>query len=251
MLDFSAEAFFQISSVLTKFTIRPETAHSPEQMNELFDCVQDASKYCTVLGLHFSATKGGEIMNMLVTGQANPERLRYGLQEFHSRILEELRAEWFKHIPHDKMYYANRSNFERPELTAFGWVTVCEFQSAGECFAFGKYTACVFHLFRIVDAGLKSAAKKLDVDYSDGNWKTVSTKIEREMQKQYQDKTTDWREAEPFYAGILTDILAISKARNRALHDFKSTYVEEEAQRLFVIVDGFICHLSAGGLQEP
>jgi hypothetical protein len=136
-------------------------------------------------------------------------------------------------------------------MSRFGWITVCEFQKAGECLAFGQDTACAFHLFRIVDAGLKATAKSLHIDSYDGNWVTVSNKIEAEMKKKYPDKTDDWKATEPFYAGILTDILAISKARNRTLHDFKSVYGEDEAQRLFNIVEGFVQHLAAGGLKEP
>lgn len=251
MIDFAAETFFRISALLKKFEMHPEAGHSQKEMNELFDYIKATVNHCGILGMSLSVNKAVEIMNMLVTGQANPERLSHGVQELHSRMCEELRAELFKYVPRHRAHYADPYNFQTPELTNFGWITVCEFQKAGECLAFGQNTACAFHLFRIVDAGLKATAKSLTIDSYDGNWRSVSTKIENEMKKKYEDKTTDWKDAEPFYAGILTDILAISKARNRTLHDFKTTYIEEEVQRLFTIVEGFIRHLSAGGLQEP
>jgi hypothetical protein len=251
MIKFAADAFFQMSAVLTRFTIIPQSAHTPEQMRELFDCLQDTVKYCRLLGMDLSVNKGITTIDLLNSGRCSPELLHHSLKELHERIYEELGSEWFKYIPSYKSQYIKAGRFEIKEIIEFGWDTQTEFVRAGDCFALGMSTASVFHLMRIVDAGLKSAAKSLGIAYSSESWKTVGDKIQKEMEKKYPDKSVDWKQKEPLYAELLTDIGAIGKAhRNPALHDLRVDYTEDEAQYLLTVVEAFIRHLSLGGLRE-
>lgn len=56
-------------------------------------------------------------------------------------------------------------------------------------------------------------------------------------------------ETEPFYAGVLTDIGAISKGhRNPTLHEFERTYDERETRYMITVVSGFTIHV---GRQLP
>ena len=145
----------------------------------------------------------------------------------------------------------NRGNFSDPEIERAFPSTIPEFERAGRCFAYDEPTACVFHLMRVLDYGLKSLAVNLGTTYDSQSWQTVGNYIETRMREKYQTKTEEWKKSEPLYAEALTDIQAIGKShRNPSLHRIDKTYDDREAYHLITIVEGFMRHLAKGGLSE-
>src|ERR1700682_4885297 len=241
MILFLAHVFVKGAATFQEFIDNPYLPHDTEKLNVLFLQVSEIHEHCYLLGLALSTKKAVEIINKLNSGRCSPGELKPLLSELQQRIKEELESEWFKYIPRYKAPYIHHERFDIPEIIQFGFDTQAEFVKAGDCYALGMHTASVFHLMRIVDAGLKSAAKSLGIRYSTDSWNAVGTKIRGEMEKKYPDKTVDWRQKEPLYAELLTDIGAIGKAhRNPALHDLKVNYAEEEAQYLLTVVEAFI-----------
>jgi hypothetical protein len=251
MIRFLAHVWVKDAATFQKFIDNPPLPHSKEKLDELFSRVCEIRQHCQLLGLTLSYNKASETANALAVGHCSPEMLRSLLHELRNRMIEELESEWFKYIPRYKVQYIQPGRFNVPELAAFGWDTQIEFARAGECFALGLNTATVFHLMRIVDAGLKSAAKSLGITYHSESWQTIGHKINDKMQEKYHLKTDEWKKTEPFYAELLTDIGAIGKAhRNPTLHDLKVNYSEEDTQYLFIVTEAFIGHLAKGGLRE-
>lgn len=251
MIRFLAHQWIRAASTFQKFIDDPRLGFDPNRMSEMASELFEICQQCGLLGLTLSYNKANETFASLQSGKCSPEILKPLLTELQSRMREELEAEWFKYIPRYKAQYIQPGRFDAPEIVAFGWDTQSEFVKAGDCFALGMNTATVFHLMRIIDAGLKSAAKPLGITYSSESWQVVGRKINEKMQEKHQLKSEEWKEREPFYAELLTDIGAIGKAhRNPTLHDLKINYSEDEAQYLFVVTEAFVGHLVAGGLRE-
>jgi hypothetical protein len=126
-----------------------------------------------------------------------------------------------------------------------------EMQSAGRCYALSEPTACVFHLMRVIDAGLRSVADSLNIGYDARNWSVIGNKIQSKMEEKYGNKTDDWKQSEPFYASILTDIQAISRGhRNPVLHEVEKKYNDSEAHYLLTVTEAFMGHLADNGMRE-
>jgi hypothetical protein len=71
------------------------------------------------------------------------------------------------------------------------------------------------------------------------------------MEQKYQNKSTDWKQREPFYAAVLTDIRSISRAhRNPALHDIDRKYSDSDAKYLIEVTKAFMTHLADNGMKE-
>ena len=85
-----------------------------------------------------------------------------------------------------------------------------ELEAAGRCHAYGQNTACVFHLMRVVDYGLRLVARSLGIVYDARSGHGIGKAIEKKMSQEYGEKVKDWKLSELFYAEILTDIQAIS-----------------------------------------
>src|SRR6266581_3231978 len=248
MLQFALHDYFRVSGALMKLCLFPLMPGDTEAEQEFQKLLDDIHAGCYAIGLTLSVNQVNTIIQAINSGKCKPAQLQALLQELHRRIFEELSAEVFNYIPRYKAEYADHMRFNRKGILEFGWTTVSEFQHAGLCYAVGENTACVFHLLRIVDAGIKSAVQRLiGKDFGDGNWNNLKTKIETEMNKKYGEKSLGWKQSEPFYASVLTDITAIGKLRNRAIHDYKATYSEDEAKHLLAITEGFVRHLWEGG----
>lgn len=179
------------------------------------------------------------------TGLLNTDRLCYHFEALYSTLQAELRSILFKAIPKEKNRFCSPKWLTDTIVFEKFPDTVDEFQKAGRCFAYGENTACVFHLMRVTDFLLRKVADSLPVSYDARNWDGIGKKITAEMEKKYQTKTDDWKKNEPFYAEILTDIQAISRAhRNPALHELEKKYDEREASYLLTVIEAFARHVA-------
>lgn len=78
----------------------------------------------------------------------------------------ELRNRQFFHVPPtEARYYSNVKVFGAKVADTFPQA-VTDIEEAGNCYALGRATACVFHLMRVVPYGMDRLAKQLRVKYS-------------------------------------------------------------------------------------
>lgn len=103
----------------------------------------------------------------------------------------ELSRRLFMYIPLTKAQYWQLSGpfprmLLRQDVKAAQW----ELDEAGNCYAAGRSTACIFHLMRAAEHGLRMLARKLRVKISDkgqaikiefGDWNKVITGIKNKI----------------------------------------------------------------------
>ena len=100
---------------------------------------------------------------------------------------------------------------------------------------------------RVVDFYLCKVAGKLEIDYDPRSWSAVGKFIAKQMEQKYHTKTDDWKQGEPFYASVLSDLNAIGRAhRNPAIHDLDKKYDDREAKHMLDIVESFAKHVAEG-----
>jgi hypothetical protein len=104
---------------------------------------------------------------------------------------------------------------------------------AGNCLALDRPTACVFHLMRVMEVGLKAIAKALGFTYS-SNWGKCLADIEKQGQR-----------AEPFFIEAVAYLRSVKNAwRNPTMH-IERIYSEQEAEHIFNAVQAFMQHLAS------
>lgn len=176
------------------------------------------------------------------------------IRELQVRIHEDLEERIMFVIPGDKAPFVDAAWLENGAIaTSFPTTALPEMRAAARCYAYGEDTACMFHLMRVVDFGLRRVAESImGVDYSPVNWNAVGSAIQTKMEQKYQKKPAEWKKAEPFYAGILMDIQAISRGhRNAVIHDLEKNYAERDSRYMLTVVQAFMEHLAAHGMKEP
>jgi hypothetical protein len=89
--------------------------------------------------------------------------LKFELDELNSEIAAALGEKRFMRIPaSDAGYYDNPELFGSEVAAKFPNANI-EITEAGNCYATGNYTACVFHLMRAVEHGARAMVKGLRV----------------------------------------------------------------------------------------
>lgn len=113
---------------------------------------------------------------------------------------------------------------------------------AGKCLACGRSTACVMHLNRIMEVGLKALAAAVSVG-PQNDWGKYLTGIESELTKRV--KSSGARSSdEQFYAEAFAMFDSVRRAwRNPTMHVEKN-YTDERAGEILIAVRSFVRHLA-------
>ncbi|SRR6266436_613095 len=172
------------------------------------------------------------------------------LAELERRINDELRSIYFFHVPQQNArYYPNSQEYEIPLLTPYSKKkfpkSIEDSEEAGKCFALGRYTACVFHLMRVMERGVQRLGKKLKVaiPVEEKDWGVISSSINGALRR-LPNSTVAERKIHARYAKAAVYLDNVREAwRNPTMHP-KETYTEEEAEDCFRFVKQYTEHLA-------
>lgn len=131
----------------------------------------------------------------------------------------------------DSLYLGKKMESFRSVITAFpsSKNDICE---AGNCFALDRPTATVFHLMRVMEAGLKATAKALGAAYT-SDWGNCFRDIEKHGEQ-----------SDPFFKEAIAYLRSIKTVwRNPTMHIDRS-FSEPEAERILNAVSAFMAHLA-------
>jgi len=146
------------------------------------------------------------------------------------------------------MVRADHGNFYDIEGTFLGAELLNRFSDiaedateAGNCFAVARYTACVFHLMRLLERILRRLAKKIKVTFNPerDTWERILKRLNKKISGMPNQKATQLRRIQKWQT-IYTDLRAVKDAwRNPTMHP-KATYSEEEARHILDTVKALV-----------
>jgi hypothetical protein len=170
-----------------------------------------------------------------------------------NRLEDECKRKVVMSIEADHVRYFVNAQFFDPKDSKAEKVSVKfpsaaeDISEAGKCLACGRSTACVMHLGRVLEVGLKVLAGALGVG-PQHDWGKYLSRIDDELTKRMKSagaRTAD----EQFYAEAHAMFDSVRRAwRNPTMHVDK-TYTVERAEEILIAVRSFMRHL-AMKLQE-
>jgi hypothetical protein len=251
MLRFAAEDFWKAAELLATLAAHPTILSHPNGRAKSVNTLNELLKQCDKLKLAVSLKEAEKILPALNSASTSPDRIPHLVASLSSVIQSELDTRMFFYMDPLRVEYWHPLWLEdSPLRNAFPKVHK-ELQSAGRCYAYGEAVACVFHLMRVIDSGLRAVADSLGISYDARNWSGIGHKIQGKMEEKYTAKTDEWKQSEPVYASILTDIQAIGRGhRNPTLHEVEKKYTEAEAHYLLTVTQAFMLHLAESGMRE-
>jgi hypothetical protein len=210
---------------------------------------------CTELDFEFSAEYAKSKLNKLEANFSTKEAT-IALGELQGHILREIARHLFMQIPHDKAKY-----WEQKKL--FGNKVYKNFRStrediieAGNCYAAGRNTACVFHCMRVLEKGLHALVHELNntfqtnIVFSKGvehtNWGNIIDKIEseiRELLKPTRQPRLTQNDLQ-FYSEAAKEFVYFKNAWRDDVSHSRSAYGEGTAKDVLEHVRAFMQHLS-------
>jgi|CXWL01.1.fsa_nt_gi hypothetical protein len=166
------------------------------------------------------------------------------LDEMLSRLKDEMETRFFVVID------AKHIDYFKPREPLFGIAVFEAFpgagddiEEAGKCLAFGRGTACAFHLMRAMEEALRTLAVRIGAEVYDEArgqfmpWGQIVGNVKDAIPKLPKDQQDDWTEAHNLLWGV-------NKSwRNKTMHPEK-TYTDEQANAVFEAVRGFMRHLA-------
>jgi len=218
-----------------------QTPLSEKKKQELSSWFQPFEKDCLRLGLDNSAKTVSSILGILQTSNHNYGELGELFQELVGRLKDEIESRKFFSVEIDKQSFFKDNNLFGKDVTEAFPSAIIDIKEAGKCLAFERWTACVFHLMRVMEIGLKVICKYLKTtkvtDTKNKSWGFILRQCEECL------KQPEWKNNH-FIAEIVAMLHSVKDAwRNPTMH-VERTYTEEQAQDIWNVVKGFMRHLA-------
>jgi len=163
----------------------------------------------------------------------------------------ELKSKLFLHVPKDQAEYYESDKLVSADLLAKFPNAAADIKEAGSCYATGRYTACVYHLMRALEFGLKALATAVGVmpgKLDQAQWGEIITTIGNAIQSMAKGKRGDPQVQ--FWAESAASFFAFKEAWRNATMHVRSTYDEPHAKAIMDAVIRFTERLTVGGLSE-
>ena len=174
-------------------------------------------------------------------------QLLHDIEELRGRILDQIDSVYFLALSMGEKEY-----FEPPE-PIFGPNVPAKFSSAlfdidegAKCLATGRYTACVFHLMRVMEIGVQHLGQKLKVKINpkEQSWHQILLHVNKATEA-LSIKTSKQKSRKARFATCSAHLSNVRIAwRNEVMHP-KATYTQEEAKEIFGHVKTFMRDLAA------
>lgn len=267
MEQFSARAFYLIGTslreIISEFInaasfqggfgmVDPACMTAPvnaDSRGKALTCLRHTDSFCEDIGLTIAAETIKELRRAIETN----EQLSYAaaMGQFNSLdklISKEMNGRMFMYVPAERAkYYGLTLPFGEEVAAKFPSVAFDAIE-AGNCLAAARSTACVFHLMRTLEIGLRVLGAKFDVSLEHTNWGPAIDQIEKKVRHMHEDlkwkALPDCKEQQEFYSQATSYLGIVKDAwRNYTAH-VRGKYTEEEADLMLRNVKAFMNKLS-------
>lgn len=162
------------------------------------------------------------------------------LQAIQKVLVTEMGQKLFLQIPPQmEDYYTQRLPIMGKQVLDAFPSAAYDIAEAGKCLALERCTACVFHLMRVMEVGLRNFALSLGLTASKNpNWSGWLAGIQEKL------NVSKEIQKDAFFQEASTLLHSCKNSwRNPTMH-MEKTYTQEDAQAIFNAVQGFMKHLA-------
>jgi len=170
------------------------------------------------------------------------------MPELQRRIKDEIQSILWLYIPRERAKYYASNEFGEDVLGAFHSAGY-DIEEAGKCYALARYTACVFHLMRVMEVALRALAKTLNDPRLDPkrnpSWDSILRKCRDELAKDRDKRAPEWAADDSFFSGVATRLMGVKDAwRNPTMH-VEIEYNDESAKDVWNHVGSFMRYVAS------
>jgi hypothetical protein len=245
VLEFNADHFCQSMSLIGQFHQQIRSGEMPTQdsLKVIAGELGLLQRHCTALGLNTTIAQIERVKEMLFGEyRASSWAMVAGaVLEVGTRLTDELEARKMYLVKFERNSYLTGNHFDASVGERFP-DAIPDMDEAARCFAFERATACIFHLMRVTEHGLKAIADLLEIHDHAPTWEPVIRKIDAELKADYKNRK--YKGDQDFLANASTHLHAVKVAwRNKTMHIEKIDTMEQ-AERVYYATCGFMDYLA-------
>jgi hypothetical protein len=256
MFEFNFHLFAEVITMMDLIHRMALGAGGFKPTEKYSDEGQEFQRRLLLLGIHLgdcglpvSAASMCHVAETIELGQSLKD-ISVEIDAFNKIFELEIRNKAFFAMPSGLLAY-NKTAEELfgPDVIAMfsgsGSDATADIEEAGKCLAFGRSTAAVFHLMRVMEVGLKALSKNLGIPYAP-SWESYLKQMQERIETKHKLKSVSWKRDEPFFRDALGDLQAVKVAgRNPTMHVVRR-YTPEESQGVYLTVRTFMKRIAAG-----
>jgi hypothetical protein len=188
---------------------------------------------CTDLDLRTSAIATHRLLIAFQTDNVSWAKYDELGQNLRQALMDEMRTIKFYSIELNKQYLIIDKNLFGPEVTIAFPSAIVDIEEAGKCLAFERWTACVFHLMRAMEVGLRAMGNTLKISSTNPNWENILRKCDEELKLHPSKRSIEWQSDDAFFTESSTMLRSVKVAwRNPTMH-IEKTYKKEQSQDIW------------------
>lgn len=208
----------------------------------LLSCVQQVSRLQRLID--FAGTKEAAHANVA-------DQFDHQLEDLSMRLIDSLEERVFLSLSSEEvaLYDAQQPLFGKEVADRFPTKGAFEIDEAAKCLALGRATAAVFHLMRVMEVGIGTLARALDISDpikpAERNWGIMLGKIWDGIEAKWPRVVDRAKGDGEFFESLHASLDAVKNPwRNSAMH-VETKYTSDEAEHIFVAVKGFMKKLAS------
>jgi len=244
-------------------TFAPGQPLNEATYREFLDSLTALKLHSSELGLSVTEQLLSDVARSLKGVQLTRQIAAGKIGEIYRCFLAEIKSQAFFFVPSNRARFYSGLKWPDPPAMEpvappsppFGEEVAVNFPSAsydikeaGNCYAVGRNTGCVFHLMNVLGVGLSALGMKFGVSLANTNWAPAIEEIESKIRYMHKDPAwkiqSDCKQQQEFYAqaashfGVLKDAWRNYTAHGRAKFD------EGEAETILRNMRGFMQKLA-------
>lgn len=249
MLRFYADKFVKLTGfvvhIQTISESNPNETLKPQDDDPLLVEFGELRTLCQELELGLSIKSIDRIIGKFSNQEVSATDVEMLLGNLIERIEDELSSVYVMTLSRKKAedYYEKTNLFGDIVSNNFPSASF-DIEEAGKCFATARNTACVMHLQRALEVGVKAHTTALGLTLKTASWGSMLKATGDEVAS--RSKNSSWSSVteKDFFEGVQPLLHSVKVAwRNPSMHADKQ-YDEERAQEIFNAVKGFMRNLA-------
>lgn len=185
------------------------------------------------------------------SGRANTQTMHGMFVELHNRLIDDLSDKYFLMLRPERMqYYKSCGSLFGAEVTSKFPSAAFDIEEVGKCFSLNRYTACVFHLMRTMEVGIRAIARCLQIPDpvrpAERNWAILLKSIRDDgIWRKWPSATGRASGDGAVFEALYASLDAVKNPwRNGTMH-IDRTYSDDEAEHILIAVKGFMRNLAS------
>jgi hypothetical protein len=170
------------------------------------------------------------------------EGIKIRATELRNGISSEMTDQLFLWIPPERAKFFNETEKTFGKDVASNFPSaLSEIREAGNCYSTGASTACVFHLMRVMEIGLRAVYASLELPFDPNvSWGSILKEWGHDQIKSNPTANARLMLDLPFYQNARATVSSVKDAWRNATMHFDRSYNESEALEIITAVRGFM-----------